>query len=211
MSAKKFSQFRAHPWHGIEAGPDLPGTVNVFIEITPNDPIKYEIDKDTGYLVVDRVQRTSSLPPAVYGLVPRTYCGSRVAALTGDGLEGDGDPLDVVIFSERPIGQADVLAEAKVVGGLCTVDKGEADDKIVAVLPSDRVYGGIADISELPEVFVERLRHYFETYKWLPGMDKSPCVVNSVYGREQALKVVEAAIADYEELVGGSEVKAANQ
>ena len=200
--SKDFSQYRAHPWHGIEAGPDLPGTVNVFIEITPADPIKYEICKETGYLVVDRVQRTSALPPAVYGLVPRTYCGSRVAAMTGDDLEGDEDPLDVVIFSERPIGRADVLAEAKVVGGLCTVDKGEADDKIVCVLPSDRVYGHVEDISELPDIFVERLRHYFETYKWIPGMDTSPCVVKNVYGRDQAHKVVEAALADYRELVG---------
>jgi inorganic pyrophosphatase len=211
MSDSRFSQWRSHPWHGIPAGPNPPELVNVFVEITPNDPVKYEIDKNTGYLMVDRIQRTSSLPPAVYGLIPRTYCGKRVAKLTGDGLDGDGDPLDVVIFSERPILRPDVLVEARIVGGLCTVDKGEADDKVVGVLESDRVWGGIKDISELPEVFIERLQHYFETYKWLPGMDKSPCVVKSVYGRKQAHKVVEASIADYQDLINNGGAKAAAQ
>jgi inorganic pyrophosphatase len=211
MSDSRFSQWRSHPWHGIAVGPKPPELVNVFVEITPNDPVKYEIDKDTGYLKIDRIQRTASLPPAVYGLIPRTYCGKRVARLTGDGLEGDGDPLDVVVFSERPIMHADVLLEAKIVGGLCTVDKGEADDKVVGVLESDRVWGGVKDISELPEVFIERLQHYFETYKWLPGMDKTPVTVERVYGRKEAHKVVEASMADYEELIRKDDPRAAAQ
>lgn len=210
-SDNQFSQHRAHPWHGIPAGPDVPSVVNVYVEITPNDPVKYEIDKETGYLKLDRIQRTSALPPAVYGLIPRTYCGDRVAALTADGLEGDGDPLDIVIFSERPILRPDVLLEARVVGGLCTVDKGEADDKVVGVIESDRAYGKINDISDLPEIYVERLKHYFETYKWVPGMDKMPVTVERVYGKKEAHKVVEASIADYNDLIGRNPSKVVGQ
>lgn len=210
-SDNQFSQYRAHPWHGIPAGPDVPSLVNVYVEITPNDPVKYEIDKETGYLKLDRIQRTSALPPAVYGLIPRTYCGDRVAALTSKDLEGDGDPLDVVIFSERPILRPDVLLEARVVGGLCTVDKGEADDKVVGVIESDRAYGNIQDINDLPEVYIERLRHYFETYKWVPGMDKKPVTVERVYGKQEAHQVVEASIADYNDLIGRNPSKVVGQ
>jgi inorganic pyrophosphatase len=107
-----FYRWRPHPWHGLDAGSNPPQVVNAYIEITPFDHVKYEIDKKTGYLVVDRPNRTSSHPPSLYGFVPRTYCGKRVAALMGKyGVKGDHDPLDICVLSERPIARADIILE----------------------------------------------------------------------------------------------------
>ena len=88
-----FYRWRPHPWHGLEVGPDPPSLVHAYIEITPFDPVKYELDKVTGYLHVDRPQRSSALPPTLYGFVPRTYCGRRVSALMKNAKRGDGDSL----------------------------------------------------------------------------------------------------------------------
>ncbi|MBP1657332.1 MAG: Inorganic diphosphatase, partial [Bacteroidetes bacterium] len=98
-----FYRWRPHPWHGLEVGPNPPSLVHAFIEITPFDTIKYEVDKATGYLRVDRPQRSSSLPPSLYGFIPRTYCATRVGTLSASGRHGDGDPLDICVLSERPI------------------------------------------------------------------------------------------------------------
>jgi inorganic pyrophosphatase len=175
--------------------------VTAFIEITPFDLIKYEVDKSSGYLKVDRPQRTSALPPSLYGFVPRTYCGERVCALMPGTTRGDGDPLDVCVVSERPIQRSGVLLEARVIGGLPMRDAGEADDKIVAVLSRDPVWSQIAELSDLPAAYVERLRHYFATYKLLPDGDNQ-VAVGKPYGREHALAVVRAAMADYEHEFG---------
>ena len=192
-----FYRWRPHPWHGLEVGPNPPEIVHAYIEITPFDLIKYEIDKKTGYLRVDRPQRTSSQPPALYGFIPRTYCDKHVAELSGGAVtEGDGDPLDICVLSERPVNRSEVLLNARVVGGLFANDGGEADDKIIAVLHNDNVWGNARDISDLPEVLVERLRHYFETYKMVPGQPPR-LTVDRIYGHEHALKVVEAAMQDY--------------
>ena len=196
-----FYRWRPHPWHGLEAGEDPPRLVHAYIEITPFDLVKYEVDKTTGYLRVDRPQRSSSQPPALYGFVPRTYCGRRVGALCPGASKGDGDPLDICVLSERPIARAEVILNARVVGGLQVLDHGEADDKIIAVLQNDNVWGRAEDLSDVPEVLVERLRHYFSTYKLIPGQE-SRLTVEAVYPRGQALRVVEAALADYEEDFG---------
>lgn len=193
-----FYRWRPHPWHGLEVGRRPPRLVHAYIEITPFDFVKYEVDKVTGYLRVDRPQRSSSLPPALYGFIPQTYCADRVNGLSPTAEKGDGDPLDICVFSERPINRSEVILNAKVVGGLQAVDGGEADDKIVAVLENDYFYGAIEDISDLQEILIERLRHYFGTYKMVPGQE-SHMSVESVYGREHALQVVRAAIEDYEE------------
>ena len=108
--------------------------VTAYIEITPFDVIKYELDKPTGYIKVDRPQQTSSSPPTLYGFIPRTYCAERVADLCPDALRGDGDPLDICVISERAIDRADITLTATVVGGLQMLDGDEADDKIIAVL-----------------------------------------------------------------------------
>src|SRR5690606_3747216 len=114
-----------HPWHGLDAGHRAPDVVNTYIEITPFDTIKYEIDKATGYLRVDRPQRGSAQPPTLYGFIPRTFCGDRVAALSADGVDrADGDPLDICVISERDITRADLVLSARVVGGIQMIDGG---------------------------------------------------------------------------------------
>lgn len=191
-----FYRWRPHPWHGLETGPNPPQLVNAYIEITPFDLMKYEIDKVTGYLRVDRPQRTSSQPPALYGFIPRTYCDKRVAKLSSTAQSGDGDPLDICVISERPINRGEVLLTARIVGGLDVNDGGEADDKIIAVLQNDNVWGKAENITDIPAILVERLSHYFGTYKMIPG-EPSKLKVERVYDREHALQVVEAAMADY--------------
>ena len=199
---KPFYRWRPHPWHGLEVGPEPPRKVNAYIEITPFDLVKYEVDKETGYLRVDRPQRTSSAPPALYGFIPRTYCGRRVGELMQGAQRGDGDPLDICVLSERGISRAEVIVEARVLGGLPMVDGDEADDKIIAVLASDYVWSKLETLEELPDVLVERLRHYFATYKLVPG-DEGPGVsIGPAYSREHAEAVIRAAAADYDEEYG---------
>ncbi len=196
-----FYRWRPHPWHGLEIGPKPPSVVHAFIEITPYDLVKYETDKVTGYLRVDRPQRSSSQPPALYGFIPRTYCGHRVASLQPKAEKPDHDPLDICVICERPISRGEVLLNARVVGGLPMIDHGEADDKIIAVLDNDYVWAGVKDITELPDVLIERIRHYFSTYKLVPG-EESMVSIEHIYGREHAEEVVLAAMADYQEEYG---------
>ncbi len=195
--ADSFYRWRPHPWHGLEVGRRPPKLVQAYIEITPFDLVKYEVDKTTGYLRVDRPQRTSSQPPVLYGFIPQTYCDHRVCKLSPGATCGDLDPLDVCVFSERPISKSEVILNVKVVGGLRVIDHGEADDKIVAVLENDYLYGAIEDIDELPPILIERLRHYFSTYKLIPD-EPAALTVEATYGHEHALAVVQAAIEDYE-------------
>jgi inorganic pyrophosphatase len=176
--------------------------VHAYIEITPFDLIKYEIDKITGYMRVDRPQRTSSQPPTLYGFIPRTYCGRRVHALSPNAERGDGDPLDICVVSERPLNRAEVILSARVVGGLQAIDGGEADDKIIAILENDRFWRDTEDVSELPEVLVNRLEHYFSTYKMAPG-GESQMSIEGIFDRDQALRVVTAAMEDYDETYSG--------
>jgi inorganic pyrophosphatase len=192
----EFTQWRPHPWHGLQPGPSAPGIVNAYVEITPFDLIKYEVDKPTGYLKVDRPQLTSSSPPTLYGFIPRTYCAERVAALTPGADQGDGDPLDICIISERPIDRADIILTARVVGGLQMLDHGDADDKIIGVLAKDPVWGEATELEDLPVAFIDRLTHYFETYKLQPE-EPVGTVVSVRYGRQHAEVVVTAALEDY--------------
>ena len=196
-----FFKWRPHPWHGLEVGKNPPHFVNAYIEITPFDFIKYEVEKTTGYLKVDRPHRTSSQPPSLYGFIPQTYCGERVKDLSPNSKKGDGDPLDICIISERPINKSEIILSAKVVGGIQMIDHKEADDKIIAVLENDNVWQDAENISDLPEVMIERLRHYFLTYKLVPG-EKSKVQIDSIYDREYALKVIEASMLDYEDEYG---------
>ena len=195
--------FTAHPWHGVSLGEDPPTNINAFIEIVPTDHIKYEVDNESGILMVDRPQKYSSIAPALYGFVPRTYCAEKVAELAVEfsgskDLKGDGDPLDICVLSERPIMHAGILVRARPIGGLCMLDKGEADDKIIAVMDGDDVYGWWKDISDAPKVLIERIRHYFLTYKNIPDTARTnPVTISKVYGREDAYRVIHAAIEDY--------------
>jgi inorganic pyrophosphatase len=192
------NHFRPHPWHGLEAGRNPPEAINAYIEITPFDTMKYEVDKVSGYLRVDRPQRSSAQHPALYGFIPRTYCGERVCALAPAAKRGDGDPLDVCVLSERSISRAEIIVPCRVIGGLQMIDRGEADDKLIGVLDGDYMWGDARDISDVPAVLIERLQHYFLTYKLVPGQ-RAQAKITSIYGRSHAFKVVRAAIADYDE------------
>jgi len=196
-----FYRWRPHPWHGLETGPEPPRRLHAYIEVTPYDLVKCEVDKETGYLRVDRPQRTSSQPPTLYGFIPRTYCGREVLRLCPKAQRGDGDPLDICVLSERPINRAEVILNARPVGGLQMIDGGEADDKIIAVLENDFLWGGVEDLSELPGVLVERLHHYFMTYKLSPDSDHAVSI-EQAYGLEHAEQVIRAAMNDYAEAFG---------
>ena len=194
-----YSRWRPHPWHGLTPGPDAPRVVHAYIEITPFDSVKYEVDKESGYLRVDRPQRWSSQVPTLYGFVPQTYCAERVQALSPTSARGDGDPLDICVLSERPINRAEVLLNARVIGGIRMIDGGEADDKVIAVLENDDVYAAVRELDEAPKALIDRLRHYFQTYKLEPGQDASSVGFDGVYGCEEAQRVVLASMDDYAE------------
>ncbi|HET7651184.1 MAG TPA: inorganic pyrophosphatase [Gammaproteobacteria bacterium] len=202
---KPYNQWRPHPWHGLDLGRDAPAVVNAYIEITPFDVVKYEVDKSTGYLRVDRPQRSSAHMPALYGFIPRTYCGERVGMIAGEGIPGDKDPLDICVFSERPISRPEVLMSARVIGGLRMIDGGEADDKIIGVLESDDLWGHARELADLPHLMVERLVHYFSTYKWVPGKNQK-VEIREIYGHDKAYEVIKASHADYLEHFGESDV-----
>lgn len=196
--SRTVNHFRPHPWHGLDTGPNPPDHLYAFIEMTPFDLMKYEVDKISGYLMIDRPQRSSAQCPTLYGFVPRTWCDERVRKLAPGAKRGDRDPVDICVLSERVIARSEVIVRCRVIGGLQMIDGGEADDKLIGVLENDHVWGDARDISDVPAVLVERLQHYFLTYKLVPGQ-RSKTRISKVYGREHALKVVEAAIADYDE------------
>ncbi|MGQ0543191.1 MAG: inorganic pyrophosphatase [Blastocatellia bacterium] len=203
-----FRTNKAHPWHGITIGDNAPEEVTVFIEIVPRDTVKYEVDKETGYLKIDRPQQYSNVVPANYGFIPQTYCAEGVADLARKGSDiringGDGDPLDILVLSEHHIPRGDIILKAVPIGGFCLIDDGEADDKIIAVLKGDKVFEQYREISQLPKGILERFEHYFLTYKSLPD-EPNVCEIAYSYGREGSHKVIHAAIADYRKLIGQS-------
>ncbi|HUN24279.1 MAG TPA: inorganic pyrophosphatase [Anaerolineales bacterium] len=200
MTNSDFHLYRPHPWHGLEAGPNVPAVVTAYIELTPFDYMKYEIDKKSGYVKVDRPQKTSAQPPCLYGLIPQTYCGAKIASLSPKSSHGDGDPLDICVFSERPITRAEIIMDVRVLGGLQMVDDGEADDKIIAVIDNDPGFAGVTDISQIPHL-VDRLEHYMLTYKLKPGKPNS-IEITSHFGAEYAHKVILASMEDYNDKFG---------
>jgi inorganic pyrophosphatase len=149
-------RFRPHPWHGLAVGPRPPEILNAFIEITPFDLMKYEVD-----------------------------------------------PLDICVLSERTIARNEIIVRCRVIGGVQMIDGGEADDKIISVLENDYVWGAARNVRDVPSVLVERLEHYFLTYKLVPGA-RTKVRIARVYGRAHALKVVRAAMADYDDAFGES-------
>jgi inorganic pyrophosphatase len=199
-------RFVSHPWHGIEVGEKSPAVINAYIEIIPSDAIKYEIDKATGHIMVDRPQKLSNHMPCLYGFVPKTYCDTQVAAFANEktgrtNITGDCDPLDICVLSERTFNHGNILCEAKVIGGFRMIDGGEADDKIIAVLKGDQAYGEMNDISEMPKMVIDRVRHFFLTYKDLDGAAKN-VEITHVYGKDEAYEVINRSRADYDAKYG---------
>jgi inorganic pyrophosphatase len=201
--AKNYPHATAHPWHGLALGTDAPRVVTAFIELVPTDTVKFEVDKDSGLLRLDRPQRYSSQCPSLYGFLPQTYCGAEVARCAGTD-KGDGDPIDVCVLTERPIHHANFVVRAIPVGGFCLVDRDEADDKLVAVLEGDAVFGQIRDLSEVPRSLLDRLKHYFLSYKQMPGEVNRKVEIGSEYGVDTAHKVINASRHDYRTLVDRS-------
>jgi inorganic pyrophosphatase len=197
------NKFKAHPWHGIDPGQNTPYEAIVYIEVVPTDTMKYEIDKTSGFLMIDRPQKFSNVAPAPYGFIPKTYCGDLIAKYdsekTGKTIaKGDGDPLDVCVLSERQISNGDILLRAIPIGGIRIIDNGEADDKIIAVLKGDEVYASWSDIEHLPEAMINRLKHYFLTYKNIPGKERSAIEIVNIFGREEAHNVINKCMKDYQ-------------
>lgn len=196
------TKYKAHPWHGISAGKKSPRVVTAFIEIVPADTVKYEIDKETGYLKIDRPQKFSNAIPNLYGFIPQTYCDERVAEYAREKAggvtvnKGDGDPLDICVLSERSVTHGNIILPAIPIGGFRMIDHGEADDKIIAVMKGDEFYMQWNDVSDCPVSYINRLKHYFLTYKNLPG-EKNACEITDVYGRDEAHEVIRRSQEDY--------------
>lgn len=202
-------RYKSHPWHGIDIGPKTPEVVTSFIEVIPSDTVKYEVDKTTGYLKIDRPQKFSNIVPALYGFIPQTLCKDNVAnhcmKQTGrTDIVGDDDPLDICVLTEREVTHGNIIVHARPIGGFRMIDGGEADDKIIAVLSNDEVYGNWNDISQLPETILNRLQHYFLTYKQLPG-EEQKCEISDVYGMEEAHQVILKSQEDYNQAYGNLE------
>jgi inorganic pyrophosphatase len=193
---------QAHPWHGVPLGADAPAICLCYVEMVPTDTVKYEVDKETGILRLDRPQRYSSQPPCLYGFLPRTLCdaavGARCAGRTGRaGIVGDGDPMDVCILTEKTISHGGVLVHAIPIGGLRMIDGRQADDKIVAVLKDDSAFGGWRDVGDVPAALLDRLRHYFLTYKSLPDAPARPVEIAEIYDAAEAHATIRASVSDY--------------
>ena len=202
--------FQAHPWHGVSPGKDAPEIVTAFIEIVPRDTVKYELDKASGKLRLDRPHRFSSLCPTPYGFIPQTYCGDGIGALCSErvgaeGIRGDGDPIDICVLTEKTMMHGAFFVTARPIGGLRMIDGSEADDKIIAVLDNDVAYGHIQDLNECPTGLIDRLKHYFLTYKQLPNEAYRRVQIAEVYGRDDAHEAIRRSLQDYRDKFGPPE------
>jgi inorganic pyrophosphatase len=194
-------RYKSHPWHGVDIGDEAPQVITCFIEMVPTDTVKYEVDKESGYLRIDRPQKYSNVVPALYGFIPQTFSANSVAEYANEktgrtDIKGDEDPVDICVLTEKEIAHGDILVRARPIGGFRMIDGNEADDKIVGVLNNDAMYSTFKDISDLPEMVVARLKHYFLTYKDLPGRE-SDVEITHVYGAEEAYEVIQRSIKDY--------------
>lgn len=195
-------RYKSHPWHGVDIGSEAPETVTCFIEMVPTDTVKYEIDKETGYLKIDRPQKYSNVIPALYGFIPQTFCAEKVAGFCMEktnrkDIIGDRDPLDICILTEKTIAHGDILVKARPIGGFRMIDGNQADDKIVAVLNNDAVYGDYSDMNDISPRVIDRLKHYFLTYKDLPG-EKRDAEITHTYGIDEAYEVIKRSMLDYQ-------------
>lgn len=178
-----------NPWHNVSPGDALPGIVNGIIEIPQGTRAKYELDKESGLLILDRVLYSSVYYPANYGFIPRTYCD-------------DKDPLDILILSQIDVVPL-CIVPAKVIGVMRMLDGGEADDKIIAVAAGDPSVSHINDISELPAHFISEMRNFFEDYKKL---ENKTVVVEDFLGRETAIQILNESFKMYDDLIRDKEM-----
>ncbi|MEZ4943731.1 MAG: inorganic diphosphatase [Saprospiraceae bacterium] len=177
-----------HPWHNVSPGPNAPGIVNAIIEIPRHSRAKYELDKDSGLLKLDRVLYSSVYYPANYGFIPQSYCD-------------DHDPLDILVLTQITLVPL-CLVSAKVIGVMRMIDQGEMDDKIIAVAEHDMSVNHISDISELPEHFFRELRSFFEDYKKL---ENKSVQVEEFQNAAVAREIVAQSLVDYRTLVASQQ------
>lgn len=173
-----------NPWHKVNIGDNAPNVVNGIIEIPKNTRAKYELDKESGLLLMDRVIYSSMYYPANYGFIPRTYCD-------------DKDPLDILVLSQINIVPM-CLVSAKVIGVMRMLDNGESDDKIIAVAEHDMSVSHINDISELPNHFLKELKNFFEDYKKL---ENKTVIIEEFQNAETAREIVKQSMLDYNKYV----------
>jgi inorganic pyrophosphatase len=169
-----------HPWHGVSPGNDVPTIVNALIEIPKGSRAKYEIDKASGLLKLDRVIYSSFHYPANYGFIPQS-------------LGYDNDPLDILVLCSQSI-QPLCQVEARVIGNMQMIDNGEQDDKIIAVATKDPSVNHINNINDMPDHFFNELKHYFEQYKVL---ENKKVAIDNFQDRETAFNIINEAIAFY--------------
>jgi inorganic pyrophosphatase len=156
---------------------------------------------------LDRPQRFSNQPPSLYGFIPRTFCDTRVGERCSErvgrpGIVGDGDPIDICVLTEKPIQHGAVLIEAIPIGGLRMIDGNQADDKILAVLKGDSVYGSWKEMKDVPQPLVDRIKHYFLTYKAMPDAPTPPVEIAEVYDAAEARETIKKSIEDYRSKYG---------
>ena len=173
----------AHPWHDLPYGEDAPNVVNGFIEVPKNSMIKYELDKESGFIKLDRVLYSAVHYPGDYGFVPQT-------------LSEDGDPIDILIISNLPV-HPSTIVKARPIGMLEMVDEEERDEKIIAVYVDDPRFNRYENIHDLADHQVLEIKHFFETYKELQG---KKVTIESIKGREEALEAINEAIQKYKEM-----------
>ncbi len=173
----------SNPWHKVSPGENVPDIVNGIVEIPKNTRAKYELDKESGLLLMDRVIYSSMYYPANYGFIPQTYCD-------------DKDPLDILVLSQITIVPMCIVS-AKVIGVMRMLDGGELDDKIIAVAENDMSVNHMNDISDLPEHFFRELRNFFEDYKKL---ENKTVEVEDFQNAETAKEIIRKSITDYKEL-----------
>lgn len=169
-----------NPWHDVDIGKDVPELFPVIIEVPKGSKIKYEIDKQSGMIKVDRILYSSVHYPANYGFIPQTYCG-------------DHDPLDVLVLGQEIVVPLCIMY-AKPIGVMKMVDQGEADDKIIAVHAHDPEYNQYTSIKELPPHRILEIRRFFEDYKTL---ENKKVVVEDFSDRDIALNVINESIELY--------------
>ncbi len=169
-----------HPWHSISPGEDCPNTVTAIIEIPKGSKAKYEIDKESGLLKLDRILFSSVMYPANYGFIPQTYCD-------------DNDPLDILVLCSADVYPMSII-DAKVIGVMHMIDGGEQDDKIIAVAKNDMSVNYINDLSELPPHAMKEVVRFFQDYK---ALEEKNVTIEHLLGKRYAYKVIEESIELY--------------
>ena len=171
-----------NPWHNVSLGKNIPNEFPVIVEIPKGSKVKYELDKDTGLIKVDRVLFSSVHYPANYGFIPKTFCD-------------DNDPLDVLVLGQEPIHPLSIMI-AKPIGLLKMMDEGEMDDKIIAVHAHDPEFNHYQSIKELPPHRLAELKRFFEDYK---NLENKKVIVEEFFDHSEAKKCLKDSIKLYNE------------